>query len=87
VARDASANLFQTMITIRSSKNSSEVRLSCLEATLTTPRSVYSISSDDRMIEPGIIFWWRAFRCYLLAGLALSSRGRTGARTANVFAP
>jgi hypothetical protein len=44
------------MITIRSSKNSSEVALSCLEATLTTPRSVYSISTDDSMIEPGSPF-------------------------------
>jgi hypothetical protein len=56
VAHDASANLFQTMIRIRSSKKSSEVALSCLEATLTTPRSVYSIFSDGSMTEPGSSF-------------------------------
>lgn len=51
-APDASANL-PHMITIRSSKNSPEVALICLEATLTTPRSVYTISSSDPMIDSG----------------------------------
>ncbi len=50
---DASANTLATMITIRPSKNSSELALICLEATLTTPRNVYAISSDDPMIESG----------------------------------
>jgi len=48
---DASANTLAAMITIRPSKNSSELALICLEATLTTPRNVYAISSDDPMIE------------------------------------
>jgi glycogen debranching enzyme-like protein len=82
VARDASANLFQTMITIRSSKNSSEVALSCLEATLTTPRSVYSISSDGPMIEPGSSFGgglfaaisWPVSRFRLADGLLLEQQ-------------
>jgi hypothetical protein len=39
------------MITICSSKNSSEVTLIGLEATLTTRRSVYAISSNEPMID------------------------------------
>src|SRR5437773_4075811 len=41
------------MITIRCSKNSSEVALTCLEATLTMPRGVYSISSNGPMMDSG----------------------------------
>ena len=41
------------MITIRSSKADSEVALTCLEVTLTTPRSVYTICSNGSMIDPG----------------------------------
>jgi hypothetical protein len=82
LARDASANLFQTMITIRSSKDSSEVALSCLEATLTTPRSIYGISSDDPMIEPGSSFGgglfgaisWPVSRFHLADGLLLEQQ-------------
>jgi glycogen debranching enzyme-like protein len=82
VAHDASANLFQTMITIGSSKNSSEVALSCLEVTLTTPRSVYSISLDDSMIEPGSSFGgglfgaisWPVSRFRLAEGLLLEQQ-------------
>jgi hypothetical protein len=44
------------MITIRSSKVGSEVALSCLEVTLTTPRSVYTISSNSPMIDSGSSF-------------------------------
>jgi hypothetical protein len=44
-------NIFATMITIRSSKNGSEVTLICLEATLTTPRGVYTISSNGPMTD------------------------------------
>jgi len=44
------------MITIRSSKIGSEVALSCLEVTLTTPRSVYTISSNSPMIDSGSSF-------------------------------
>jgi len=40
-----------TMITIRSSNISSEAALICLEATLTRPRGVYTISSDGPMID------------------------------------
>src|SRR5262249_56322837 len=39
------------MITIRSSKNRSEWTLICLEATLTTWRGVYAISSNEPMID------------------------------------
>jgi hypothetical protein len=41
------------MIMIRSSKVGSEVTLSCLEVTVTTPRNVYTISSDDPMTDSG----------------------------------
>lgn len=41
------------MITIRSSKAGSEVALSCLDVTLTTPRSVYTICSNGSMIDSG----------------------------------
>jgi hypothetical protein len=41
------------MITIRSFKPESEVALICLEVTLTTPRSVYTISSNGPMIDSG----------------------------------
>jgi len=44
------------MITIRSSKAGSQVALMCLEATLTTPRSVYSISSEGAMTDSGSSF-------------------------------
>jgi hypothetical protein len=82
VAHDASSNVFETMITIRSSKNSSEVALGCLEVTLTTPRSVYSISSDDSMIEPGSSFGgelfgaisWPVSRLRLADGLLLEQQ-------------
>jgi len=62
------------MITIRSSKNSSEVTLIGLEATLTTRRSVYGISSNEPMIDSrssfggalfGAISWPRS--CFRLA--------------------
>src|SRR5213592_4558883 len=41
------------MITIRSPRDSSEVALACLEATVTTPRAVYSIHSDTPMTNSG----------------------------------
>ncbi len=41
------------MITIRPCKNNSEVALLCVEASLTTPHSVYGISSDAPMIDSG----------------------------------
>jgi hypothetical protein len=44
-------NVQKLMIAIRSSKVGSEVALSCLEVTLTTPRSVYTISSNSPMID------------------------------------
>ena len=44
------------MITIRSAKNGSEVTLICLEATLTTTRGVYAISSNGPMIDSGSSF-------------------------------
>lgn len=49
----ASTHLQKIMITIRSPKTGSQVALICLEATLTTPRSVYGISSDGPMIDSG----------------------------------
>ena len=70
------------MITIRSSKNSSEVTLICLEAILTTRRSVYAISSNEPMIDSrssfggalfGAISWPRS--CFRLAdGLVLDQQ-------------
>ncbi len=63
-----------TMITIRSSNICSEVALICLEATLTTPRNAYTISSDGPMIDSaspsggglfGAISWPRS--CFRLA--------------------
>jgi hypothetical protein len=44
------------MITIRSSNRSPEVTLRCLDVTLTTPRSVYTISSNGSMIDSGSSF-------------------------------
>ena len=44
------------MITIRSSKAGSQVTLICLEVTLTTPRNVYTISSDGPMVDSGSSF-------------------------------
>src|SRR5262249_32417711 len=44
-------HLAKPMITIRSSKEASQVALMCLEATLTTPRNVYSISSEGAMTD------------------------------------
>jgi hypothetical protein len=44
------------MITIRSSKASSQVALICLEVTVSTPRNVYTISSDGPMADPGSSF-------------------------------
>jgi hypothetical protein len=44
------------MITIRSSKASSQPTLICLEVTLTTPRNVYTISSDGRVADSGSSF-------------------------------
>lgn len=41
------------MITIRSSKAGSQVALICLEVTVTTPRNVYTISSDNPMKDSG----------------------------------
>jgi hypothetical protein len=41
------------MITIRSSKAGSQVALICLEVTVTTPRNVYTISSDSPMKDSG----------------------------------
>jgi len=41
------------MLTIRSTKNSSEVTLICLEATVTTPRAIYTIHSDASMSDSG----------------------------------
>jgi hypothetical protein len=41
------------MITIRPSKAGSEVALLCLEATLLTPRSAYTISSEGSMTDSG----------------------------------
>ena len=61
------------MITIRSNRGS-KVALTCVEATLTTPRGVYTISSDDPVIDSGLplsgglfgaIFWPRS--CFRLA--------------------
>jgi len=62
------------MIIIRSSKNSSEVTLICLEATLTTRCGVYAISSNEPIIDSrpsfggalfGAISWPRS--CFRLA--------------------
>jgi hypothetical protein len=44
------------MITIRSSKAGSQVALMCLEVTVTTPRNVYTISSDGPMADSGSSF-------------------------------
>jgi hypothetical protein len=70
------------MITIRSLKNGSEVTLICLEATLTTPRGVCAISSNERMSDSrssfggalfGAVSWPRS--CFRLAdGLLLDQQ-------------
>jgi hypothetical protein len=44
------------MFTMRPSNAGSEVVLVCLEITLTTPRSVYKISSNGPMIDSGSSF-------------------------------
>jgi glycogen debranching enzyme-like protein len=44
------------MITIRSSKPGSQATLICLEVTVTTPRNVYTISSDGPMTDSGSSF-------------------------------
>ena len=70
------------MITIRSSKSSSEVTLICLEATLTTWRSVYAISSNEPMIDSrsslgGALFGaisWPVSRFRLADGLLLEQQ-------------
>ena len=70
------------MITIRSSKNGSEVTLICLEATLTTPRGVYAISSNEPMIDSrsslgGALFGaisWPVSRFRLADGLLLEQQ-------------
>jgi hypothetical protein len=49
-------HLINPMITIRSSKAGSQVTLICLEVTLTTPRNVYTISSDGPMTDSGSSF-------------------------------
>src|SRR5437667_10042191 len=68
-------------------------RQSCLETYAGLPRRHFEDAqqclhnffrrSDDRF---RIIFFWRPFWRYLLAGFALSSRRGTVARTANVLA-
>jgi hypothetical protein len=70
------------MITIRSSKASSKVTLVCLEATLKTPRSVYTISSegpttDSRSSFGGALFGaisWPVSRFRLAEGLLLEQQ-------------
>jgi hypothetical protein len=64
------------MITIRSSKARTEVALISLEATLMTPRNVYSICSEDLMTNSGPAFGdlfggisWPVSRCRLADGL------------------
>jgi hypothetical protein len=44
------------MITIRSSKAKSQVALMCLEVTVSTPRNVYTTSSDGPMTDSGSSF-------------------------------
>jgi hypothetical protein len=44
------------MITIRSSKAGSQVTLICLEVTVTTPRNIYTISSDGLITDSGSSF-------------------------------
>ena len=71
------------MITIRSSNSTPQVALVCLEATLTTPRGVYTISSDGPMIDSespsagdglfGAISWPRS-RFSLGEGLSLEQQ-------------
>jgi hypothetical protein len=41
------------MITIRSSKGGSQAALICLDVTVTTPRNVYTISSEGPMTDLG----------------------------------
>jgi len=70
------------MITIRSSKAGSQVALICLEATLTTSGSVYSISSEGAMTDSGSSFdgnlfgpiSWPVSRFRLADGLLLEQQ-------------
>jgi hypothetical protein len=68
------------MITIRSSNSNSEPALICLEVTLTTPRGVFTISSNDPMMDsalaPGLfgsISWPRSRFC-LSPGISLEQQ-------------
>jgi hypothetical protein len=70
------------MITIRECKTCSKVTLVCLEATLKTSRSVYTISSDGAMTDPrsscgGALFGaisWPVSRFRLAEGLLLEQQ-------------
>ena len=53
------------MITIRSSKAHSKATLICMEVTLKTPRSVYTISSDTALTDSQ-----RSFRGGLFGGIS-----------------
>ena len=70
------------MITIRQAKTTSKPTLVCVDATLKTPSSVYTISSEDAMTGPGSSFSgalfgaisWPVSRFRLAEGLLLEQQ-------------
>lgn len=79
VPRDTSC---KPMIMIRPSKTGSKVTLVCLEATVATPRSVYTISSNGPMIDAASVLGdglfgpisWPVLRFRLAEGLLLEQQ-------------
>lgn len=74
-----------TMITIRSSAASSKPTLIGLEVILTTPRSTYMISSNGSVADFSSPFGGGLFWRDLLAAIAVPTRFRGRAGTADVF--
>jgi hypothetical protein len=78
----ATRHIWKPMITIRQAKAASKPTLVCLDATLRTPRSVYTISSEDAMTGSGSSFSgalfgaisWPVSRFRLAEGLLLEQQ-------------
>src|SRR6266480_2254522 len=75
-------HISKPMITIRQSKAASKLTLVCLDATLKTPRSLYTISSEDPMTDSRSFFAdalfgaisWPVSRFRLAEGLLLEQQ-------------
>jgi len=78
----APRHIWKPMITIRQGKAASKPTLVCLDATLKTPSSVYTISSEDPMTDSGSSFSgalfgaisWPVSRFRLAEGLLLEQQ-------------